>query len=140
MQSTLKAAAASGLAAGLIAGLATWTYLMMEIPNATPVLSAILAAIPGGVLAVVVGGLVVLLRRYPGNARTAAIFATVACVALTAILAFGASQNKEPFNIGPYAMAWCLVWPIAFVVSLWVDVKRAVAKKIVDGVKSTRSK
>jgi hypothetical protein len=140
MQGTFNAAVKIGLAAGLVAGLAVWTYLMMRIPIATPGLSAVIAAMPGGLLALVVGGLAFLLQRYPRSARAAAVFATAGCVGLTGILALGASHGNYPFDIGPYIVAWCLAWPIGFVASIWVDIQWAVAQKIVDRVRRTPSK
>jgi predicted membrane-bound mannosyltransferase len=136
MQSALKAAAISGLAAGAVAAVGLWAYLITQVPNATPVMAAVLSTLVGGVLAVVVAGLVFLVRKYPANAKVAAIFATGASLVLSAIVAYGACQNKEPASLGVHLVVWCMVWPLGFLTSLWVDVKRAVATKILDGVKA----
>jgi predicted membrane-bound mannosyltransferase len=139
MQGALKVAAISGLAAGAVAAVGLWAYLITQVPNATGVVAAVLSTLVGGVLAVVVAGLVFLIRRYPANAKVAAIFATGASLVLSSFVAFGSCQNKEPISLPVHVVVWCMVWPLGFVTSLWVDVKRAVARKILDGVKARQS-
>jgi hypothetical protein len=136
MKELLKRAAVAGLSTGGVAGAALWYSVVSRGPVASPAVPIIASVFVGGVVAAVVAGLVVLVGRYPANARSAAIFATGACVVLSALLAWGAREGGDHAEWSVFAFAWALAWPFAFVVSLWVDVKRTIARKILDGVKS----
>jgi hypothetical protein len=54
------------------------------------------------------------------------------------LLVWGARESGEHAPWGALTAVWILCWPFSFVVSLWVDAKRAIARKILDGVGSKR--
>jgi hypothetical protein len=74
-------------------------------------------------------------KRFVDSARTAVLFATGACVLLSAIAALNDYQHRS-LDGASYASLWVVFWPLTFAVSLWYDVRRSVSRQVIAPVRS----
>jgi hypothetical protein len=69
-------------------------------------------------------------RRFIDSARTAVLFATGACILVSAIAVFNDYQ-KDTLDGASYASLWVVFWPLTFASSLWYDVRRSLARQLI---------
>jgi hypothetical protein len=74
-------------------------------------------------------------KRFVDSARTAVLYATGACILLSAIAVFNDYQ-KDTLDGASYASLWVVFWPLTFAGSLWYDVRRGLARQIIASARS----
>ena len=132
----------SGIVAGVAAIVAAvGLFLLVTSGSPSPgdppaIASAILAAMVGVVVGFVAGGIAFTFGQFPKAARRAAIFGTVLCTGLSGWFTYSDMKEGSGVHWSGILALWLLVWPLAFGISLWVDVKHTIAKQIVNGVRS----
>jgi hypothetical protein len=118
-----------------VATLGFW-WLLRGAPKGAsdefPVLTWVFAAVLGSVVSAIGALITFAFSQYPRSARTGAFFASGFCILLTGLGVFSDLHNGEKVTAGPLLLIWLLLWPVGFLVSLWVDLKHFVAKRIVD--------
>ena len=72
-------------------------------------------------------------KRFVDSARTAVLFATGACIILSAIAGL-ASLRKDTLDGASYATLWVVFWPLSFASCLWYDVRRNVGRQVLVGL------
>ena len=72
-------------------------------------------------------------KRFVDSARTAVLFATGACIVLSAIAVVN-DVNKDTLDGASYATLWVVFWPLTFAASLWYDVRRNVGRPMLAAV------
>ncbi len=136
MKTSLMRAA---VAASLITPTAAIAFWFLLTSGAEPsaerssVVPLMVALLLGGIVGVAGAVVTFLFSRFPRSARVAAIFATGLCLVLAAISVFDdvhRGQVVEPQSV----FMWLILWPFAFGASLWVDLRRALAKAVLDSV------
>jgi hypothetical protein len=69
-------------------------------------------------------------KRFVDSARTSVLFATGACILLSAIAALNDYQHHT-LDGAFYASLWVVFWPLTFASSLWWDVRRSLGRQII---------
>jgi hypothetical protein len=68
-------------------------------------------------------------KRFVDSARTAVLFATGACMVLSAIAVLN-DFRKDTLDGASYATLWVVFWPLTFASALWYDVRRNMGRQI----------
>jgi hypothetical protein len=76
-------------------------------------------------------------KRFVDSARTAVLFATGACILLSAIAAFN-DYPHHTLDGASYASLWVVFWPLTFASSLWYDVRRSLGRQVMASVRPDR--
>ena len=136
MKQNLIRAAVAGVAGAAIGSLALFiTYVTWIVEPGTPRAGVVgVSVFLGGVAGVAVAVMTFVWTQYPRSGRRAAIFATGGCIVLSGIGIYASLDEGEPIQVGTHVFLWMLVWPIAFVLSAWVDVKHFMARQVADTV------
>ena len=76
-------------------------------------------------------------KRFVDSARAAVLFATGACILLSAIAAVNDFQHRS-LDGASYASLWVVFWPLTFASSLWYDVRRSLSRQVMASGRSDR--
>ena len=72
-------------------------------------------------------------KRFVDSARTAVLFATGACILLSAIAGLN-DYRHHTLDVASYASLWVVFWPLTFASSLWYDVRRSLGRQMIVSV------
>jgi hypothetical protein len=143
MKKSLLRAFVAAVVVGPVALVGFWFMFADGPPPAggpmPPIVPVIIALVLATVASVIAAGVTFVFSQYPASARVATIFATGACLLLSGFGIYDDMHHGKPLEISSHLGIWLLLWPICFTASLWVDLKRALAKKIVEGMKKKGS-
>jgi len=130
-------AAVSALVVTPVAALGFWMLLHSGPKPGTdgfPIFTLVVAMLLGCVVGAIGAVVTFAFSQYPHSAKVGAIFASAFCLLFTGMGIYSDLQDGKAIEAGPLFFIWLLVWPIGFLVSLWVDLKHFVAKSLLAGV------
>jgi hypothetical protein len=102
-------------------------------PERSPILPLVVATFLGATVGAAGAVVTFLFSRFPHSAKVGAIFASGLCLVLSAISVSEDLYNGKAVELQSILM-WLILWPLGFAASLWFDVRRAVARAILDAV------
>jgi hypothetical protein len=128
---------------GAVAGSAAFGGMCLLLLRRAPpdaraawVIALLISIVGAGVVAFGAAAITFVFCQYPKSARTAAMVATILCSAFSGWFAYEAFKNGKPIEWDLIAFSWVVLFPAGFGVSLWTDVRFAIARKVLDSVRN----